>query len=155
MLVARRRRLGFKRASPPAEGLLRAASSALEEHQRKGSFGRKTKIRRRFQQISRDLKRFKGIYMYFLRSYLVVKRPVAGEGRLGGELLRKAREAAQAAKASEQWSVLMAAQHIIGRSDTAVAWKEMQQELHRRRERLIQQARSFLLISAMLSGGAA
>lgn len=45
----------------PAEGLLKAASSALEEHQRKGSFGRKTMIRRRFQQISRDLKEFKCI----------------------------------------------------------------------------------------------
>ena len=86
---------------------MRAASSALEEQQRKG------------------------------------------EGRLAGELLSKAREAAQAARASERWAVLMAAQHLIGRMETAPKWKEMQQELHRRRERLMQQE---LLIKEEVQG---
>eukprot|EP00434_Breviolum_minutum_P007474 symbB.v1.2.006595.t2/scaffold393.1/size213714/8 len=70
----------------------------------------------------------------------------------GAELLRKAREAAAAAKASEQWNVLLAVQRLIGRpaNETAPAWKDMQQELHRRRERVMLQARTFLLIGSLL-----
>lgn len=70
----------------------------------------------------------------------------------GAELLRKARDAAAAAKASEQWNVLLAVQHLIGRppNESAPAWQEMQQELHRRREKVMLQAKTFLLISSLL-----
>jgi len=75
-----------------------------------------------------------------------------GNVRIGPEALRKAREAAAAAKASEQWNVLLAVQHVIGRSpgEAAPAWKDMQQELPKRREKLLFQARSFRLIAALL-----
>eukprot|EP00913_Durusdinium_trenchii_P002884 g2671.t1 len=77
-----------------------------------------------------------------------------GMGHRSGELLRKARDAAAAAKASEQWNVLLAVQHLIGRppNESAPAYKDMQQELHRRRERVMLQARTFMLITSLLEG---
>jgi len=76
----------------------------------------------------------------------------SGKPKMGPEALRKAREAAAAAKASEQWNVLLAVQHVIGRSpgEAAPVWKEMQQELPKRREKLLFQARSFKVIAGLL-----
>ncbi|CAJ1451487.1 unnamed protein product [Effrenium voratum] len=78
-----------------------------------------------------------------------------GNGRQGTEVLVKSREAAAAAKASEQWKVLLAVQHLIGRpsSEKVPGWKDMQQELHRKRERLLEQARTFMLIGSLLGSG--
>eukprot|EP00931_Biecheleriopsis_adriatica_P100672 TRINITY_DN75937_c0_g1_i1.p1 TRINITY_DN75937_c0_g1~~TRINITY_DN75937_c0_g1_i1.p1 ORF type:complete len:281 (+),score=69.74 TRINITY_DN75937_c0_g1_i1:82-924(+) len=68
------------------------------------------------------------------------------------EALKQAREAIAASKTSEQWSVLTAVQHLIGREpgETAPAIKDIQQELPRRRQRLLSQARMFLLIAGLL-----
>ncbi|CAJ1443676.1 unnamed protein product [Effrenium voratum] len=83
----------------------------------------------------------------------------AGPKRQGTEVLVKSREAAAAAKASEQWKVLLAAlprvQHLIGRpsSEKVPGWKDMQQELHRKRERLLEQAPFLLVPTSNCHGG--
>eukprot|EP00930_Biecheleria_cincta_P075385 TRINITY_DN62557_c0_g1_i1.p1 TRINITY_DN62557_c0_g1~~TRINITY_DN62557_c0_g1_i1.p1 ORF type:complete len:302 (-),score=64.38 TRINITY_DN62557_c0_g1_i1:54-959(-) len=80
------------------------------------------------------------------------ERRSSGAERKGPEILRKAREAAAAAKASGQWNVLLAVQHLIGRSsgEAAPAWKEMELALPRLREKYLTQARMFVLIAAAL-----
>eukprot|EP00439_Symbiodinium_sp_Y106_P051609 s849_g6.t2 len=92
----------------------------------------------------------------------------SGSTMLGAEAVKKAREASAAAKASAQWDLLLVAQHLLGRParEPAPTWKDMTQELHRRRERLLSQdlaghrqsgmrfqsawAHSFQLIAALL-----
>lgn len=76
----------------------------------------------------------------------------SGSTMLGAEAVKKAREASAAAKASAQWDLLLVVQHLLGRParEPAPTWKDMTQELHRRRERLLSQAHSFQLIAALL-----
>ncbi|CAE8616037.1 unnamed protein product [Polarella glacialis] len=72
--------------------------------------------------------------------------------RRGPEALRKAREASSAAKAAAQWDLLLAVQNLLGRADgeTAPAWRDLPQELPRRRESYLKQVRAFMLLAALL-----
>lgn len=61
------------------------------------------------------------------------------------------REAAAAARTSEQWNTLLAVQNVLGRLDApSPSYKELKRIIPERRERYMTQARAFLLVAAIL-----